>query len=241
MTGPTRPTRGEELLLAKISAAAGRAQLGKRRATHTAVAYTAPAHAVPVRGIGSLLAFVLYGLYGRPSAPQTGRDARLDLYEHGMTVALKGRIHVVRYDATSVFEEGAAEPYDPARAGTTCTITDADGRRITLHAGPERSGAEEWWPGIRRAVTRAQLPRALAALGGGERLAFGDIWLTGEGVGSGRVSARWPQVRRAGIREGAVELDIAGTWHRLGPAASEIPNLFVFCALVERFRTDGLR
>ncbi|GHC32086.1 DUF6585 family protein [Streptomyces cinnamoneus] len=241
MTGPTRPTRGEELLLAKISAAAGRAYLGKRRATYTAVGYTAPAHAVPVRGIGSLLAFVLYG---RPSAPQTRRDARLDLYEHGMTVALKGRIHVVRYDATSVFEEGVAEPYDPARAGTTCTISDADGRRITLHAGPERGGAEdaeEWWPGIRRAVTRARLPRALAALAGGERLTFGDIWLTGEGVGSGRVSARWPQVQQAGIRKGAVGLDIAGTWHRLGPAASEVPNLFVFCALVERLRTDGIR
>ncbi|MCA6092196.1 hypothetical protein LE181_08485 [Streptomyces sp. SCA3-4] len=238
MTGPTPPTPGEELLLAKISAAAGRAHLGKRRATYTAVAYTAPAQAVPVRGLGSLLSFVLHG---RPSAPQTGRDARLDLYEHGMTVALKGRIHVVRYDTTSVFEEGAANPYDLARAGTACTVTAADGKRITLHAGPERSDVEEWWPGIRRAVIHAQLPRVLAALAGGERVAFGDVWLTGEGVGSAGVSAPWPQVQEVGIRKGAVELDVAGTRHRLGPAASEIPNLFVFCALVERLRTGGTR
>ncbi|MFE1770792.1 hypothetical protein ACFWZH_06205, partial [Streptomyces sp. NPDC059008] len=73
------------------------------------------------------------------------------------------------------------------------------------------------------------------------RLAFGDIWLTREGVGSAEVSARWPQVRRLEIERGAVRLDIDGTWHTLSDTPSTIRNLFVLRVLVEHFRTDGGR
>ncbi|MEV4506910.1 DUF6585 family protein [Streptomyces klenkii] len=156
-----------------------------------------------------------------------------------MTVAVKGRIHIVRYDTTSVFRASATDA--PARAGTFCTLTDADGKRVVLHAGPEHGDAAEWWPEIERGVTRAQLPRALAALDEGERLAFGDIWLTREKAGCGAEWAPWPQVRHRRTREGAVELGIGGTWHGPGSGASEIPNPFVLRALVERLGPDGVR
>ncbi|MFF4951445.1 DUF6585 family protein [Streptomyces chattanoogensis] len=252
MTRPTPPTRGEELLLARISAAAGREHLGKRCATYGVAAHPIPAPAAPARGIRALLAFVRYG---RPSAARARADARLDLYEHGMTVAVRGRIHVVRYDTTSVLQGSTRHhPHVCARAGgtRTYTLTDVDGKRIVLYVGPEDggvedcgaedSGAEGWWFEIRRAVTRAQLPLALAALGTGERLTFGDVWLTRREVGWGEVSARWPEVQQIEISHGAICLEIAGSRqrrHRTGPTASEIPNLFVFRALVERLRTDG--
>ncbi|UQA91974.1 DUF6585 family protein [Streptomyces halobius] len=257
MTPPTPPTRGEELLLARISAAAGREHLGKRCATYGGAAHPAHAHAVPVRGIRALLAFVRYG---RPSATKASADARVDLYEHGMTVAVNGRIHVVRYDTTSVFQydttsvfqNSTRHPHGSARIGTTrtyttYTLTDVEGKRVVLHGVPENSDAEEaeeseeWGHEIQRAVARAQVPRALAALDKGERLTFGDIWLTREKVGSGEVSARWQQVRRCEIEKGAISLDIDGNWHGMGPTVSRIPNLLVFCALVERLRTDAAR
>ncbi|MEU9117043.1 DUF6585 family protein [Streptomyces sp. NPDC048483] len=236
-------TRGEELLLARISAAAGRAHIGKRLATYAAAAHRTHAQAGPIRGIRVIRGLLAFARYGRPSARKPRADARLDLYDHGMTVAVKGRIHVVRYDTTSVFQETTRHPHGPARVGITrtYTLTDVEGKRIVLHGRPEDSDAEEWGPEIRRAVTHAQLPRAWAALGKGERLTFGDVWLTLEKVGSGEVSARWPQVQQIERKNGAIRLNIDGNWHRLRPTESKIPNSFVFCTLIERLRTDGLR
>ncbi|MBH1937158.1 hypothetical protein I5Q34_23290 [Streptomyces sp. AV19] len=227
MTRPTPGRSGEELLLARISAAAGRERIGRRRATYPAAAHPAPAHGLPARGIRRLLS---PDRYGRPSAARAGA-ARLDLYEHGMTIAVGGRIHVVRYDTTSVFRGSA-----PRGDGTTCTLTDVDGERVVLHGD-----AREWGAEVRRAVTGAQLPRALAALGEGGRVVFGDVWLTGGEVGSGEVSARWPQVRNIEIHNGVVVTDLAGRQCRLGSGAAAVPNAFVFCALVQRLHphVDG--
>ncbi|MFJ9850154.1 DUF6585 family protein [Streptomyces sp. NPDC101150] len=231
-------TRGEELLLARISAAAGRAHIGKRRATYAATAHSTHAGTGPVRLVRRLLAFARYG---RPSARKARADARLDLYDHGMTVAVKGRIHVVRYDTTAVFQETPRHPHGSPRAGTprAYTLTDIAGKPIVLHGRPEDSDVEEWEAEIRRAVIQAQLPQALAALGRGERLTFGDVWLTLEEVGSGELSARWPQVQRIERKNGTIRLNIDGNWHKLRPTETEIPNPFVFCALVERLRADG--
>ncbi|WP_372406036.1 DUF6585 family protein [Streptomyces luteireticuli] len=249
MSGPVPRRRSEELLLAKVSAAAGRERIGRRCATYEAAAHAVPADSRPAGGIRGLPAFARYVRISarrcsvRRFAVKRAAAARLDLYERGLTVAVKGRIHVVRYDTTSVFPDGPDGPDGPARSGTVCTLTDVDGERIALRDRPGHGGAEEWGAEIERAVTRAQLPRALAALDEGGRLAFGDVWLTGEGIGTGagtgKVSARWSQVRRVDIRNGAVEVDIAGERHVWGRAVSGIPNPFVLRALVRHLGTDG--
>ncbi|MCQ4046695.1 DUF6585 family protein [Streptantibioticus rubrisoli] len=232
MTGRTPRSRDGELLLARISEAAGRERIGRRLATYPGAVRTAR----PWRAAVAVLCRVTH------RAPRAARDARLDLYEHGMTVALNGRIHVVRYATTSVLQDNP----DTTR---TYTVTDVEGRRLVLHDGSQRGpagirarvgfrDARQWGPEVQRAVTAARLPRALAALDRGERLAFGGIWLTGERVGSGRVSAPWPSVQRIAVRDGFVALKTAGTWHTLDAAVSEIPNFFVLRALAERLRTD---
>ncbi|MEU1782735.1 hypothetical protein ABZ545_25105 [Streptomyces abikoensis] len=238
MSDPTRRTRGEELLLARISAAAGREGLGRRRATHATAARTARAAHAGLRG---LLALVRHG--GAAGAANARDAARLDLYENGMTVAVKGRIHVVRYDTTSVFRTEAARPGDAGRTGAACALTDVDRERVVLRlpGGPGPGGAPEWWSEVERGVVRAQLPRALAALAGGERLVFGAVWLTGAEIGWGEVRARWSRVRclRTGPGPGAVALDIDGTWHEPAPTESGIPNTAVLRALVERLGPGG--
>lgn len=236
MTRPTPRTPSGELLLARISAAAGRAHLGKRRATYAAAAHSPRAHAGPGRVIRGLLAFARYGR----SSAATRVEARLDMYEEGMTVAVKGGIHVVRFDTTSVFRKSIRPPHDASRVGGTraYTLTDVEGKQFVLYGGLQGSGVEEWGPEIQRAVTRAQLPLALAALDQGERLAFGDVWLTREEVGSEEVSARWAQVQQIEIEHGAIRLNIDGRWHTLAPTASTIRNAFVLRTLVERLRAN---
>ncbi|MFI1760763.1 DUF6585 family protein [Streptomyces sp. NPDC020800] len=213
MTWRMRQGREEELLLARVSEAAGRARLGRRRATHRA-----PATVTGIR---------------RRRRRGGGRSAsagdRLDCYEHGVTAAVDGRIHVVRFDTTVVRRCRVLS----ARGFTrVCVLTDVDGERIVLRDG-HFAHPEVWVPEIRRAVTQAQVPRALAALARGERLDFGRVWITGDGIGSGRVSLRWPQVERIEIRTGTVAVRVAGRWHVWGSVACGIPNSFVVHALAE--------
>uniref|UniRef100_A0AAU2UXM6 Transposase n=1 Tax=Streptomyces sp. NBC_00003 TaxID=2903608 RepID=A0AAU2UXM6_9ACTN len=237
MTGPTPRTRSEELLLARISAAAGRAHLGRRLATYAATACHPRTRAGLYRAIRRLPA---RAWYGRSPATRASPNARLDLYEHGMTVAVKGRIHVVRYETTSVFRH-STRPRGTSLSGTTLihTLTDVQGKRLVLHGSPEGGDARAWEHEVRRAVTRARLPGALAALRRGERVSFGDIWLTTEQVGSGEMCTPWPQVQRITMTEGFLTVTVDGRQHRLGPAVSTIPNVFVFRALVEHCRTKG--
>ncbi|MFF7975752.1 DUF6585 family protein [Streptomyces sp. NPDC007905] len=69
----------------------------------------------------------------------------------------------------------------------------------------------EWWPGIRRAVVDAQVPRALA-VHQGARLAFGPVWITGDEVSCGGTALRWAQIQQIEILNGFVAVRAAGRW-----------------------------
>ncbi|MBT2423288.1 hypothetical protein J7F01_05550 [Streptomyces sp. ISL-22] len=214
-------TRDDELLLARVSEAAGRARLGRRRATYRA----------PLTEPGTWRAAVADArrLLRTGAGRGTRAGARLDLYEHGLTAAVDGRIHVVRYDTTVVCRRRVLSPQGLVRA---LVLVDVDGERIVLRCG-DFGRPEVWGPEIRRAVTNAQVPRALAALAQGARLVFGPVWVTGDEVGSRGTSLRWAQVQRIEILNGSVALRAAGRWQVWGTVASEIPNLCVLRALAE--------
>ncbi|WP_309505842.1 DUF6585 family protein [Streptomyces pyxinae] len=170
------------------------------------------------------------GRRGHGPAAQPGE--RLDLYEHGVTTAIGGRIQVVRYDTTEVY----LRPVPSARGGTracvlTC-LTDADGEPVVLPDGG--FGPPEWQDRIRRAVTGAQVPRALDALTRGARLTFGAVWITEDAIGTGGVSLRWTQVQRLGVVDDRIALRATGQWQVWPAVASSTPNLFVLRALTER-------
>ncbi|MFF8995925.1 DUF6585 family protein [Streptomyces sp. NPDC014983] len=220
--------RAEELLLARISAAASRARLGMRRTTYRAPS-TEPgrrrtATARPRR--------LLCGDGGAALSP----GARLDLYEHGLTAAVGRRIHAVRFDETVVRRRTVLT----ARGVTgALVLVDVHGERVVLRCG-DFARPQAWWSVICRAVAGAQAPRALAALRQGARLAFGPLWVTADAVGSARTSLRWAQVQRIEVRNGFVAVRADGRWQVWATAASGIPNLCVFQALTEHLTGAGL-
>ncbi|MEU8652027.1 DUF6585 family protein [Streptomyces sp. NPDC048737] len=219
--------RDEELLLARISAAAGRAGLGRRRAT-----YRAPDTGPGTRwaAVGAVARRLLRAVGG----PAPGTGARLDLYEHGITAVRGSRIHAVRFDTTVVRRCRVPSARGVTRA---LVLVDVDGERIVLRHG-DFGRPREWWPGIRRAVTDAQVPRALAALGRGARLDFGPVWITGEEVGSGGTALRWAQVRRIEVLDGSVTVHAVGR-RRVWAAVTGIPNPCVLRALTEHLTRAG--
>ncbi|WP_128428763.1 DUF6585 family protein [Streptomyces cyaneus] len=222
MSEGTARDRAEQLLLARISEAAGRARLGRRRAVHRAPLTASEGRAAAVRRG----AYRLLRAGGRQGATA---GARLDFYEHGVTAAVEGRIHVVRFDTTAVRRRRVLSPQGIARV---LVLVDVDGERVVLRCG-EFAHPEVWGPELRRAVTAAQVPRALAALAQGTRLTFGSLWITEDEVGSRGTSLRWPQVEQIEILNGAVAIRVAGRWQVLGSVASRIPNPFVFHALAQ--------
>jgi hypothetical protein len=146
-----------------------------------------------------------------------------------MTAAVDGRIHVIRYDTTVVRHRRVLSPHGITRAHV---LVDVDGERIVLRAD-DFDHPEVWGPEIRRAVTETQVPRALAALAEGARLAFGPVWITGDEIGSRGTSLRWQQVQRTEILNGSVAIRVAGRWQVLGSVVSGIPNPFVLHTLAE--------
>ncbi len=219
--------RDEELLLARISEAAGREHLGRRRATYPAAPFTAGAPAGPgaaIRAVWRAAAASVRRSWRAGGGRGRSAGTRLDFYEHGMTAAVRGRIHVFRYDTTSVRRPGGPSPH--------YTLIDAGGERVVLR-GEDFGPPEAWGPEIRRAVARAQVPRALAALSQGARLTFGPLWVTGDEIGSARTSVRWPRIERIEVRDDSVALRVAGHRRVLATVPSGIPNAVVLQALAE--------
>ncbi|WP_405745986.1 hypothetical protein OG422_25405 [Streptomyces sp. NBC_01525] len=227
----TGSDRAEELQLARVSAAGSRARLGRRRATYRAAP---PGHAprtAPRRSLRQALATRIRRLWS-PGAPAEEAAPRLDFYDHGMTVATNGRIHAIRYDTTVVRRRGALSPQGLAPVHV---LRDIDGDHVLLHAA-DFGDPEVWGREIRRAVTGAQVPRALATLAGGGRLTFGPVWLTADGIGRGTTSLRWDRIQRVASVNGAVAVRVAGRWHVL---ASGLPSPFVLHALAAHLATTA--
>ncbi|MQY06207.1 DUF6585 family protein [Actinomadura macrotermitis] len=183
--------------------------------------------AVPV-GVAT---FVYVMSWPRPTGYE---GARLDLFEHGLTCAMRGELHVVRYDRTSVLQD-IVRHTQSGITSYTYTLTDTGGRRF--HLTGMFTAPDEWGPAIQQGVTTAQLPRAVAALRAGERLTFGDIWLTAREVGSGQKGVPWAQVQDVKIHDGVVRIKVAGRWRALTTALVRwTPNFFVFLTLAQRLR-----
>ncbi|AEY93913.1 hypothetical protein SHJG_8648 [Streptomyces hygroscopicus subsp. jinggangensis 5008] len=219
--------RAEELLLARISATAGRARLGRRRATYRAPP-TEPWRSRPATARVRRLLRADGGVVTSPGA-------RLDLYQHGLTAAVGRTIHVVRFDTTVVRRRTVLTSRGVTGA---LVLVDVHGERVVLRCG-YFARSQEWWSVICGAVVAAQAPRALAALRQGARLAFGPLWVTADAVGSARTSLRWTQVQRVEVRNGCVAVRADGRWLVWSTAASGIPNLCVFQALTERLARAG--
>ncbi|WP_433195554.1 DUF6585 family protein [Nocardia sp. CA-107356] len=169
------------------------------------------------------------------------RGSRLELYQHGLTVAFRGEVRVCRYDMTSVLQNIVrhTEYGSTTHISYAYTCVDITGAKVIVRSGFERSN--EWGPAIQRAVTDAQLPRAAAALDAGQRLDFGDIWMTADLVGSGGKSMPWSRIEETRVRDGLVGLRVAGQWRALTTTPLRyVPNFFVFLALAEDLRRRNL-
>lgn len=274
MAGQDNHQHAQNKLLTKIDEAAARGRLGSRREVHRG-AQSEPGSpgcawaAVIVLG-GIALALFFVGKAGLAAIPlglllvswlsmayerrisRKNQGLQLDLYDHGLTAALKGRVHAVRYDNTAVLQNTVRHTGVAGHTDYRYTLTDIDGQRVVLHGRSDRVAqkgrfvnAKEWGTAIQRAVTDAQLPQSIARLNAGESLDFGKVWMSLDAVGAGRDTAEWSQIDEIRVIDGYVKIKVAGKWRSLGNTAvtavavSAIPNFFVFLALADHLRQTG--
>ncbi|MEU0503994.1 DUF6585 family protein [Nocardia sp. NPDC005998] len=169
------------------------------------------------------------------------RGSRLELFQRGFVVAFRGEVRAFRYDTTSVLQNIVRHN----GYGTTIrityayTCTDVTGAKVVVRSGFERP--EEWGPAIQQAVTDAQLPSTAAAIDAGQRLDFGDVWMTSGLVGSGGKSVAWSEIEEIRVRDGLVSLRVAGQWRALTTTPVRyVPNFFVFLALAQDLRRRNI-
>jgi hypothetical protein len=196
-------------------------------------------------GILGLFALVLPGLYffwlasQTPSLSRAQAARRLHFFEHGLIETAKdGTPAAFRWDSMMALQEITERYANGIYVGTTYVYTlhakDGTSRKLTnFYAEPER-----WGPFIQQEITNFQLPGLLARLGQGETLRFGDLSVSRGGIATAKSgSATWAEIEGLQIKNGALFLRKGGktrSWST--KAVKDIPNFFLFLALVGQLR-----
>ncbi|MFF2085192.1 DUF6585 family protein [Nocardia sp. NPDC058176] len=162
------------------------------------------------------------------------RAARIDLFDHGVTVYRSGqRVAGFRWDSTEVRQE-TIPFHDTVAVTYLLQLSGPGGVEATIdEEGFAR--AREWARAIQSAVTATQLPAAVAAIDNGDTVTFGELSLSLDALTFRAESFPWDNIHLIDARSGHIRIKTAGTWRSLTPV-STIPNFYIFNELAERLR-----
>ncbi|WP_280380649.1 DUF6585 family protein [Nocardia wallacei] len=168
------------------------------------------------------------------------RKARLDLFDHGMTV-YRGAEDIVAFRWDTVEVRQQVIPFHNAATATTdysFTLTGPGPSTATFDENVfERAG--EWGPAIQSAVTATQLPGVVTAIDSEETVLFGDIAVNLIELAHAGKSYPWEHIQRIEAQHGLVCIKVDGQWISLEPVES-IPNFYIFNEVAERLRLAAL-
>ncbi|MBF6327598.1 DUF6585 family protein [Nocardia transvalensis] len=186
--------------------------------------------------IGGLALIPLTGVALRGQLNRRSRGARLDMFDHGMTVYLAGEeIVAFRWDTAQVRQ--LVIPFRSADAAATdySFVITGPGRMYAEIDEKLFADAREWGPHIQSAVTATQLPRVVAAIDAEQTVNFGDIDVSLDELRHEGTSYRWERVQTIDARDGMVRIKLDGHWVSLAPVGT-IPNFYIFNEVAERLR-----
>ncbi|MFD4427757.1 DUF6585 family protein [Nocardia sp. NPDC058497] len=162
------------------------------------------------------------------------RAARIDLFDHGVTVYRSGqRVAGFRWDSTEVRQQ-MIPFHDTTAVSYYLALTGPGGVEATIdEEGFAR--AREWARAIQSAVTATQLPAAVTAIDNGDTVTFGEVGLSLDALHFQGESFPWENIQLIDARSGHIRLKLTGTWRSLTPVGT-IPNFYIFNELAERLR-----
>lgn len=152
------------------------------------------------------------------------------IYAVGQTVPQPFRwdqIQAVWRKATNHYRNGVY-----TGTSTCYTIERKDGSQVVLDNHID--GIEKLGKVISARITRLLLPQVIEAFNSGQTITFALLTLDQQGLNNGHELLPWTQVEAVDVKDGFVSVKRQGAWLNWDRvAAAEIPNFFVFQALVD--------
>ena len=163
------------------------------------------------------------------------RGERVALHEHGVLVERGGKRHAATWDEIEAVTEKVEKMHVNGQHiydRYLYTIEKQGGETFTLSnmvSGVDSIGRE-----IKRETFARLFPRASAAIERGDRVSFGKVSVSANGLQESGQTFLWTQLARVKIKDGAIEIkDRAGKAVMSGQYGTT-PNAHVLVALLEK-------
>jgi hypothetical protein len=162
-------------------------------------------------------------------------QARISVFRKGFAHIKRDKIVVFPYDdIVAVWQTVTKHYLNYVYIGTTYNYhVRGKGCELLLNNG----FPNVQWIGerIQKEVIARQLPLAIQTLNQRGTVRFGRLSVSPDGIGSDGMVLPWNEVEEVQVEEGIISVRKHGKWLNWGNIkASEVPNVFVFIALVDQ-------
>jgi len=187
-------------------------------------------------------AVAIWALMNSPVVSAAARDRRIYAFDDGyVQVTRKGPVGR-RWDSVSKIYQSVIQRrvYGiPAGTMRVYRLTFSDGSTVKLT--DNSIDLATFGPVLMREVSRAQVPRAGAALQAGQTLHFGDFSISQQGVSiKGKPPIAWSSVKKVDVSAGYVRVLQDGKWLATTRLASNVPNLYTFITLTDHMASSAV-
>ncbi|MEU9865605.1 DUF6585 family protein [Streptomyces sp. NPDC047971] len=202
------------------------------------------------------LMYVAFGwmLIDKIRLARRGKDARLDLFQHGAVVTTHdGKAHTFGWDSVQVHQDVLhSRKNGITESSHVYTLIGEDGMALTIgdtrrtstsryagivtHVqGAEFTDPEQWGPAIVQAVSESQLRGAMEDVARGQELIFNTIRLSLNGVEFKGRTLPWARIRDMRPVNGRLHVKEEGRrLLAMDVPVSSIPNFPVFSTVAKR-------
>jgi hypothetical protein len=192
---------------------------------------------------GSVIALICFGLAALADVFAVRVLHRtVVVHANGMVVTQDKHQAIYRWDqAASVTQYIVRRYTNGIYSGTThrYTLRMMDGRRVVFSDGIRN--VEQLGKQIQAGVSTELLPRALAAVRGGQTISFGKFGINQGGITLNTAILPWNEVASIDVKRGAIVIrkrDQRRAWGTTSVGVT--PNVFIFLAVAEQLRRAAI-
>jgi hypothetical protein len=161
------------------------------------------------------------------------------VFDRGLAVANFEDVRQIPWEeVTAIWQEVTKHYYNGVYTGTTHKYTVQLTDDTKYKFDDKYKEVETLGKAIQTNVTNTLYPKYVSALKAGSRLEFGPLALDRNKIYSGKKELDWNEVKSIRIRSGFISVKKDKGWFRwAGARVPQIPNFFVFYALLKNFTT----
>jgi hypothetical protein len=160
----------------------------------------------------------------------------IQVFEQGLIYTKAGATRVIRWDdIESVQQQVVKHSVNFIPVGTSHTYTIRTASAGTLKLTDSIGKVAQLGALIQGETFKRLMPRAIETYNGGGTLQYGKLSISQVGIGNGKETVPWAQVKGVQVSNGYIAVKKEGKWLTwANVAVAQTPNFFVFLALVDR-------